>query len=648
MKITLKKLLTGILCLVLCVSFAACGNGTNNKDNQTFTILQNWDKVGMKNHLNSGSNIGPLNWFSVESLVQYIRSTDEVFYVLAESIVHNSDSTSIINIRKDAKWHNGDDFKADDVIGYFYINQVEVTNYMLSLTKIDDKTVKITWKSNMEPNNRVKTLLLAVDRVGSVNYKEFELYIKEAKRILDASADMEEDYTGWAPFGKKASAADGSLYLANYTKFKAYNPSWFVATGPYKLDRMSETEMILKRNEDYWAVNNLGFEYIRAINSMSDLNQVYNMLSTGAIDYQDGLAPENTLEQILRVNPDMVHYKMNDPGSIGIVFNLSKKITVNGQEQDLWTDKVREAFQYIFDRETIKNSGNPYAITSYYPLMSMAPSEAVINMTEKYFNKLPQYSHNEAKAIALLQETGWTKTNSIWHYPNGTAVSLNLHYDGSHPGQSGAAVAVQSALSNFGITCILKRAADFNAWQGTAKSEGWSHDMSLTWTDLNMSFSFPTGSFIYCYKDMTAGVLHLPKNPNTGEEGAEDIPIEQRGQLALELEKADGSGTFRVADAIEGMYYLTDEKLKERVDDLVLGLAKKNYGVQFYQNVTGSFINKKVLGGLPLENYLNENNNISYIPQPNEDLENWQAVARLNFYFTYSAAFISGDLYPAE
>jgi len=220
---------------------------------------------------------------------------------------------------------------------------------------------------------------------------------------------------------------------------------------------------------------------------------------------------------------------------------------------------------------------------------------------------------------------------------------LNLNYDGSHPGMSNVAVAVQAALTSFGIECILKKSADFNSWFGTASSTAWAHDFSIAWTDLNMSFSFPTGSFIYAYTDITSKVLHLPTF-------ASDDPMTtviETNKIDLTLNKADGSGTFRVIDVLDGMYCLSDENLTKVVDDLVLGMSQKNYGVQFYQNVTGSFINVGKVGGVPLQDRLAESHNVTYVPALADDPDNFYAVARLNFHFAYAVPFVYGDLYPA-
>lgn len=632
--------------LIVMFLLASCENKQLSVEQRTFNILQNWDKVGMKNHLNAGSNVGPLNWFTVESLVQYVRSTDEIVYCLAESIEHKADHTSIIHIRPEAKWHNGDDYVADDLVAYYYINQTEVTNYMMAIEALDSKTVKVTWKEQMEPNDNVKTLLFANDRSGSIKYDIFKKYVDRVKEVLFRGKMAPADYTGWAPYGRIASAQDTTDYGNNYAELKSeVNPDWFVGTGPYRIKAQSETEMILEKFPDYWAVDNLKFDFIKATNSMSDLNQIYSMLQMGTIDYQDGLAPIDTLNTIINTNPQMSHYKMFDPGAIGLVFNTEAKKPYgpNGSKVKIWTDEVREAFEYILDREEIKNSGNPYAETSYHSMMSMAPSEAKVYMSKENFDRLPVYSHDENKAAELLRKAGWEKKNDNYWYLNGNKIQLIMNYDGSHPGQSGAAIATQAALEKFGIECVLKRSSDFNSWLGLASSAAFAGDMSMCWTDLNMSFSFPKGSFTYCYTDISSKVMQLPKF----EADDPDLPSKEYvGKFKLKFPHANGQGEFYVSDVLNGFYCLKDEELTARVDDLVLGLANMNYGVQIYQNVTGSFFNIGKVGGLPKQELLAQNRNMTYVPSRETDVEDFYRFGRLNFHYAYAAPFILGDLYP--
>ncbi len=607
---------------------ASAGSG-KSVGNSVFRIAKAWDKTGIRNHYHGGSNIGALEWFAVEPLVQYVRSTDELYYLLAESIEHKDDHTSVIHLRKDAKWQNGDDFVAEDVMAYYHINFVELTNYLAKpIEKIDDKTVKMTWKTWMEPNDKVKTLLIAANKVGSVQYKEFKTYVDDAQTILSQQPDVEEGYTGWAPFGKRNSKEAEALYLANYNAFKGYNPDWFVATGPYKLEKVTQNQMILAKNEKYYFADNVKYGRILASNVV-DINSIYNMLSNGEIDYQDGLAPEATLNSILDKNKDLAHLKMFDPGAIGVVFNLEKPI---------WTADVRRAFQSIFNREEMRNAGNKYGVVSDFPMIGMAPSEAKIWMDEKSYNAIPRYKQDQDEAAKLLEKAGWTKANGKWQ-ANGQNVKLSLGYDGSHPGMSGVAEAVESALSNFGIEVVMKRASDFSSWFDTAKAQDSAYDFVVNWTDLNMNFSYPSGSFSYMYNDIDGPVMKLPRFT---QEDYDNGLIEQSdiGALAVKYRQRDGSGDILVKDVISGFYSYSDDELKQVLGDMVLGAAEKDYGIQFYQNVTGSFVNTGTVNGLPLQSEIDKGRNVTKVPEAGTD--DFFAVARTNFYFSQGINFSLG------
>ena len=331
------KRITRIMFIVLLVfvvtSLTACKFGGNKNGTQSiFRVAKPWDRTGIRNHYHAGSNVGTIEWFSVEPLVQYVRSTDELHYLLAENIIHNEDHTSLIKVRENAKWHSGEDFTAEDVAAFFHINFVAVTNYLSKpMEVIDEHTVKLTWKSWMEPNDTVKTLLLAEHKVGSVQYSLFKPYVDRAQEILTSQELAPEGFTGWAPFGYKNSIESEEEYNKNYLSFRAINPEIFVATGPYKVSRVTQNQMVLVKNEDYYFADNVKFDSILAYN-VSDITNIYNMLANGELDYQDGVAPEATLNSILNNNEEMVNNKMFDPGAIGLVFNL---------EKDVWKDDVR-------------------------------------------------------------------------------------------------------------------------------------------------------------------------------------------------------------------------------------------------------------------------------------------------------------------
>jgi len=611
---------------------------------ETFYTLSTWDAVGLKNHINGGAQTGILNFFAVEPLIQYVRSTDELYFMLAESVEHLDDGTSIIHLRPEAKWFNGDDYLAEDVIAYYYINQLEATNYMAAIEALDDKTVKITWKANMEPNDNVKNLILAVDPVGSVKYSEFQQYVDTVMQIMDEAPAMPEGYTGWAPFGKIVTDEQETACYNNYAEFANSNPDWFIGTGPYKPYNINATDMILVANEDHWAYGHLRFKYIHAYNNVTDPTQIYGMLMSGRLDYAGGVPVTNTLEEILSSNENLVHYKCNDPGANGIIFNLAKKVTVGDETRTLFNDKIREGFEYIFDRDTIAYVANPYANVTYRSMMAMAPSDARRYMSEDAWNSLTVFSHDETKAAQLLTEGGWSKIGNSWYGEDGNKLSFTLHFDGSNDHQARAAQAAAAQLNSFGIDTKLKSSSTWSDWFGTAQSSVWSSELSLNWTDLNMSFSYPTGSFVYAFRDVTFKVLHLPKYPSKGDPGWELIPEQDLGELSVELPKYDGSGDYRLIDRIQGLYALSDDELQAAVDDIITGVASQNWCVPFYQNTCGMFYNTLAFSDLPRQDLWTVSRNIDYVPSIEDaDLTDFYAFGRLNIAFSYAATFIDWD-----
>ncbi|MDD5294096.1 MAG: ABC transporter substrate-binding protein [Candidatus Izemoplasmatales bacterium] len=642
-RIMRKALILFLFLGIISIVFSCSPQQTGEKPD-TFRMLSNWETVGLKNHINGGASTGILNFFAVEPLIQYVRSTDEIYYMLAESVDHQDNGTSIIHLREGAKWHNGDDYLAEDVVAYYYINQLEATNYMSAIESVDSKTVKITWKSHMEPNDSVKNLILAVDPVGSVKYSEFKTYVDRVMATMAAAPDMPDGYTGWAPFGKTVTDQQETDNYSNYAEFTNYNPTWFVGTGPYKPYNINATDMILIANEDHWAYEFLEYKYVRAYNNITDPTQIYGMLMSGQLDYAGGIPVTNTLDQILSGNQDLVHYKCNDPGANGIIFNLAKQVSVGGEMRPLFNEKIREAFHYIFDRESIAYVANPYSNVTYRSMMAMAPSDAKRYMSDAAWDSLTLYRHDESKAAELLEDGGWTKQGSNWYGEDGKKISFTLHFDGSNDHQARAAQATAAQLNSFGIDTKLKSSSSWNDWFGSAQSYVWSSELSLNWTDLNMSFSYPTGSFVYAFRDVTHKVIHLPKYPAMGEPGWEEIDEKDLGEMRVFLPKFDESGTFRLIDRIQGLYALSDQELQEAVDDIITGVASQNWAVPFYQNTCGMFYNKATVTNLPRQDMWATSRNIDYVPSiEDEDLTDFYDFGRLNVAFSYAVNFIDWD-----
>ena len=602
-----------------------------NQD-RTLRTVGTWTKTGIVNHWHGGTDAGPMIMYGVEGLLQHVRTTNTYYWQLAESIEHNDDSTSLIHLRQNAKWHDGTPFTAKDVIAYYAIDyQNDVCKYYTQLEEVDEHTVKVYWKTYREPTDEAKTALFSCDtKLGSVQYDEFKTYVDQALEVIYSlelvdATDLEEDYGTniVQPFGRKWNSSASAQMGEILNGMRSYEPDWFVATGPYKLDRYTETEMILVKNEDYYLDNSQAFDKIYVYQTPNNVNLIYSMLANNDIDYFDGAPLAETIEDILAENPNMVHYKMIDQNSCGLIFNLEKEIWQN--------DKVREAFQYIFDRDAIKNMAQPYGATSWYSMLTMTKSQAEILMFPEDFAKLKQYSYNQEKAAQLLQEAGWSRRGGKWYDQNGRRVDLTLGVENNtlmvNMGQ-----VVQSTLDLFGITTTIKIGENWNTWFSTGRQENSIYDFVVGVTDANSYFTHPYGFMRHFFDVLDAHMLHLPTSDVTG-----------RWQLTLT--RPDGMGTVDLMDEIDKLLMIEGDELAEAVGNIVYGFSQYNFGVQFFENVTGSFFNASRVWGLPAVNELcAETRNITYIPQVGD--EYFDEFADLNSWYTQGSVLARGLLYP--
>ncbi|MEG2158876.1 MAG: ABC transporter substrate-binding protein [Clostridia bacterium] len=648
-----NKIVCMALCFAICLTIVGCAGDTlkgQNKDN-SFATISSWTTNGLLNHYNSNTSCGAFDFFVVEGLYIYVRSTDEIYDLLAEGKpVHTEEKiddfkeiigedalayykvdqgyeqigVTTVKIKEKASWQNGEDFTAKDIWSYYYIMHPTSSNYMVGVKVVDSKTVQFLWNPIKEPENTVKELLIAQDKSGTVKYDEFSAFVDKVHSIVMASP-INKKTSLWGAFNRFST--NEQILEMNVTRnaFFQTNPSWYIDTGPFKMETFSPTQILLVKNEFYWNADKIGFDKIK-IYSSNDLNQTYQLLTNGMLDYYDGFIQQDTLQSMLDTNKNLVNIKMYDPGAIGLIFNL---------ENPLFTLNVRKAFQYIFDRDEIKNAGNPYAQTSWYPILGMAPSEAETYMDSTYYNKLPKYRKDTDEASKLLTAEGWTKNNGYWFDKEGKQVVLDLGAPVEHDISSVAAEATQAQLEAFGIKVNLLKSSNFWA---NAPSDNCPYDIMLTWTDLNMTFSFPTGSYNQ-FSAYYSKFIHLERYPN------DYVDSQKAGSVKMTF---DGLGSdtkkYEFADYINSFYSLGGKELEYLVSVFNTGIAEQSLGIQFFQNVTCSTINVGRIEGVPLKEYWSKDSNVTYIPSIGS--KDFFDVAKTNLVFAGGYYLLSGIYQP--
>jgi hypothetical protein len=318
------------------------------------------------------------------------------------------------------------------------------------------------------------------------------------------------------------------------------------------------------------------------------------------IDYLDGIIQQDTMDGILAQNPDLVNLKILDAGTVGMLFNLNSRYMTPG---------VREAFQYIFDRDEIRDASNPWAFTSPFPTIGMAPTQAEEYMSRQNFDRLPRYTHNTARAEELLIAEGWRRLNGIWHV-GGSPVRLTFGAPSTWDVGKVAAEAAAAQLTAFGIQVDLMISVAFYHY---ARQDDSPYDIMIDWTDLNFSFTYPTGSYTQ-FSNWMSYLYKVPRYPNNYHN------VQRAGQVRLVFNGLDGDNrTYEFADYINSFYSVDGAELTYLVDIFNTGIADLNLGIQFFQNVTASMLNVARIEGVPLQQHWSVDRNVSYIPAEDSD-----------------------------
>lgn len=636
----MKKIYLLIFSILLLLTSTGCDTTQNSNvsnDEKVLKLQLTWD-MNFTNNYYCGVNLHPITLFLMEGLYNRLDTVDYVVPVLADGMpIYESDGSScVIKIKENAKWHNGEDFTAQDVWAFYMLQHTTITNYMSSIEIVDDKTLKINWNPNKPLTNDIKTKLLALDLNGSIKYTEYAEYVDKAAQLLENCKEADYTKVSSAPFGKDIDVATSVEYSTNYSKFQSCNPTFYVATGAFKLESYTARQMILVKNPDYFNADKIQFEKIIAYN-YSDTNQTYNALINNEIHYYDGVPEENTLESMISQNENLVHLKMLDITTIGMNFNMAKPI---------WQDaNVRKAFQYIFDRDEIKYLSNPYAITNYYASNSMPESEIKKHLSAEHIEKMVKYNKNWEEAERLLKLAGWSKKGNSWHDAKGNRVSITMASSNSHPIWNNAAVAAQSQLSAFGIECVLKL-ADQGALFQNGKADNSPYDCVIMWTEINDTLSHPFGSF-NAFKNQYSYFTHLPRF-NRGDQLGNGTAY--AGDINMEFPWIDGGtglngrSTVNFSEYMNLLYAMDEEELELVAASVVVGMSEYMYGVNFFQNVTGSVWNVGYIDGVALEEKWSQERNLTYIADITS--EDAIKVAQMNLKWSDTTPFILEILKP--
>lgn len=341
----LKKILVVLASMILL--FTGCGekNGAK-KVKEELIIAQDGESKSLDIHQGNDGFSLRANRLIYSRLVEADENM-QIHPGLAESWKQLDDKTMQFNLRKGIKFHNGDDFTAEDVKFSFerMMNSPRIAFVLPPIERIDivdDYTVNIVTKTPFGP------LLahLSHPALGMVS-----------KKLLTENPEALKE----KPIG----------------------------TGSYKFKEwIYGDKLVLEKNEDFYDKNERGLKYIIFKNVVEASNRAIG-LETGEIDIATPISSVD--EENIKNNPKL---QLLTKPSISYTY-----IGMNMTKAPLNDIRVRKAINYAIDKQAIIDvilNGNGKIATS-----PIAPG--VFGFTDKTKN----YEYNVEKAKELMKEAGY-------------------------------------------------------------------------------------------------------------------------------------------------------------------------------------------------------------------------------------------------
>lgn len=420
---------------------------------------------------------------------------------VAESWEHDDDQVWRFNLRKDAKWSNGDPVTAHDFVYSWkrLVNPETASPYASFLQYAHVLNVDEIVNGQADP----ETL-----GVKAIDDHTFEVTLSEPIPYLEKLVG----HTSVVAVHKDTIEKHGNQWT---------NPVNFVSNGAYKLkDWVVNERIVLERNPEYWNNDKTVIDEVTFLAVVSEVTDV-NRYRSGEVDMTYNQLPTDMFARLQRDMPNEVKISP---------YLCTYYYEMNNQKAPFDDPRVREAVKLSLDRDIIANKVMGQGQMPAYGFTPPATQDMDV-LEPEWFSKWTQKERND-RAKALLAEAGYGKGNPL---------TFTLLYN-TNESHKKVAIAVASIMKqNAGIEVKLEN----QEWKTFLDSRhqgnydvaraGWCADYNEPSTFLNIMLSTSSNNTAHYKSEKFDEAM---RNSITGETEADRIKAYQDAERIMDEESA--------------------------------------------------------------------------------------------------------------
>lgn len=421
-----------LLLMLLTLFLAGCGRAPEAKG--ILLTAGEWD-MPPAYHGNpwAPGGVGVARSYVYDPLFDYVPRTGEWRPRLGKRFEESSDGRRLtVYLREDARWHDGHPFSARDVDATFtigFLKGLELLHYLDRIEVVDDHTLTFHWK-RLSPTN---TMLALTEPIVSADHLS-QPFVDELRGLEreDGRRDLDEE------------AVRRELLFAE-------RPALPIGTGPFRLTKVTSSDMVLEKFEEYHDAAKVGLRGVK-IARWGRNEAVWSYLYAGQLDAISPACPYDVAQEVLRKNPGIEVRTPSDMNEMGLVINC--------REAPLSDLSFRKGLAHALDRDDIRRLACFPGDTSPPYSLGMVPSLADRWLGPGFAQRLEHYSYDTERAKALLADSGLQRPLEIMAPAGFTDLALLAESAASQLTRLG--VSAQVRLVQGDLYAVMLRDGDFD------------------------------------------------------------------------------------------------------------------------------------------------------------------------------------------